>query len=66
MTANQIKWAQSHDWYIATLATGDGVLVRDEWVDMNEAPNETTGRRPLHRQDRAFNDFRTLTQWAGY
>jgi hypothetical protein len=57
MTQAQIKWAASHDWYIATLATADGVLVLDQWIDKHGQ---------LHSQDRTFHDYRALRDWAGY
>jgi hypothetical protein len=61
MTENQIKWAASHDWYIATLADGEGVLVKDEWVDLNEAEPRQT-----YSKDVAFTNYRALRDWAGY
>lgn len=66
MTTGQIKWAQSHDWYIATLKADDGVLVRDEWIVMTEAPDARTGRHKLYSDSKAFTDYRALRDWAGY
>lgn len=57
MTEEQIKWARKHDWYIATLASGEGVLVNDEYVTRDGV---------LHRETLAMNDYRKLRRWAGY
>lgn len=66
MTDQQIKWAKSHDWFIAVLASGEGVLVLDSWVNMNEQPDQLTGQRKLYSDSKAFTDYRSLRDWAGY
>jgi hypothetical protein len=57
MTERQIKWAAQHDWYVATLASGEGVLVWDAYVTRDGV---------LHQDSVAFVDFRKLRRWAGY
>jgi hypothetical protein len=57
LTDRQIKWAMSHDWFLAVTSDGLGVLVLDSYVTRD-------GR--LHEDSRVFVDFRRLRDWAGY
>lgn len=57
MTAQQIKWAASHDWFIGVVADGASVVVIDAY---------TTRDGKFHQEHRRFDDFRTLRNWAGY
>lgn len=50
MNAQQIKWAQKHDWYIDCSADKDAVFVRGE-------PGEG---------NLWFDNFSQLRAWAGY
>jgi hypothetical protein len=57
MTEAQIRWAKTHDWFLAVTADGEGVIAHDRWVDRNGV---------LHEDTKAFADYRTLRNWAGY
>ena len=56
MTRKQIQWAAFHDWFVNVLADGEGVLVRDEYVQDGI----------LYRKTVCFHDYRALRDWAGY
>ena len=57
LTAQQIAWAQQHDWFSRIQ---DGlIVVVDRWVNMN------TGERG--EDEIVWNkSFRALRDWAGY
>lgn len=56
MTERQINWAKQHDWFVDVLASGEGVLVLDQYLDQGV----------LYTDSKAFVDFRALRNWAGY
>lgn len=56
LTQSQVKWAKSHDWFIASngnVQDGFSILVEDR-----EAGKASTYAR--------FRDFALLRAWAGY
>ncbi len=57
MTEAQIRWAKTHDWFLAVLADGTGVMVLDRWVDRDGNYFVDT---------KAFTNYRRLRDWAGY
>jgi hypothetical protein len=57
MTTKQISWAKTHDWFLAVLADGEGVMVLDRWVDRDGNYFVDT---------KAFTDYYRLRNWAGY
>jgi hypothetical protein len=57
MTERQIRWAASHDWFIAITADGEGVLVLDAY---------TTRDGRYVEDSRCFSDYYKLRNWAGY
>lgn len=57
MTAQQIKWAASHDWFIAPTKDEAGVVAEEVAVQKDGA---------VTREVKTFRDFRTLRAWAGY
>ena len=57
MTDQQINWAKTHDWFIAVLANGQGILALDVAVDKNGN---------IHTDSVAFTNYRALRNWAGY
>lgn len=56
MTPEQVRWAASHDWFVADMRDGS-IVVRDETVDRN-------GK--LHVAYERKRDFVSLRRWAGY
>jgi len=58
-SAQQVRWAQSHDWFVFGDSTS--ITCREEWFDMNEAEP-----RKLHTKLVTFTNFRKLRAWAGY
>lgn len=57
MTEQQIKWATSHDWFVAVLDSGKGVLVTDRYVTRDGVE---------HADSKEFSNYRRLRDWAGY
>ncbi len=57
MTALQIKWAASHDWFLAQTRDGLGVVVIDRWVDRDSKSGEAV---------LTFYDFTALRDFAWY
>ena len=58
LTKRQIQWASEHDWF---LGTKDGlVLVLDQQTEM------CNGILTLCQNQKTFNNFQALRDWAGY
>ena len=59
LTAQQIKWAAQHDWFVCD--NGDGTItVRDTYMVMGGGPAR---QDTLIWEDRSFAELRS---WAGY
>lgn len=56
LTAQQVRWAQQHDWYRgAERTSAEGLLYR-VWC----RPDDCSSTRP------SFTDYQELREWAGY
>lgn len=55
MNKRQIKWARSHDWYVAE--KDHGVIVCEIII---------TAQNEIKTKYEYFDDYRLLRQWAGY
>lgn len=59
LTKQQVRWAQSHDWFRYAVETQGGyrVIVRDDYCDREGV---------WHDGESWFDSFSQLRAWAGY
>ncbi|WP_293857277.1 hypothetical protein [uncultured Alsobacter sp.] len=74
LTPSQIRWAASHDWFVAATKAGDGrdgvtvleVAVYAPGVTPDDTVRFTEEGRAVTERTMDFFDYPSLRDWAGY